>query len=407
MAFTTRFLSSIHKIGKATWSALLNTDNPFLSFEFLAALEDNRCISSSNNRIAFQETGWQAHYLVIYKEETTPVAIAPVFKKLHSYGEYVFDWSWADAYQRHGLTYYPKLVWGIPFTPSTGPRFIALSDAINYKQATDAICQSLTHYCQQYSYSSWHCLFPQADVKEIAANSSLARTSCQFHWYNKVRNNAYDDEQNNTGNSTYNSFDHYLESFTSRKRKSVKKERRRLLESQFEFSRKSGDQICEQDIITFYQCYQSTYLKRGMKGYLNLEFFKQLKDTMAEQLVLVQARLDDDIIASALYFRDSQNLYGRYWGCLDEYDGLHFECCYYQGIEYCIEQGLLHFDPGTQGEHKISRGFEPTLCHSTHWIEHPQFCHAINNFLIEEQQDIQHYMAAAAKHLPFKSLDHQ
>ena len=324
------------------------------------------------------------------------LAIAPVFQKLHSYGEYVFDWGWADAYQQHGLKYYPKLVWAIPFTPSTGPRMISQGNNQQQLMYHQQIAEGLSAYCRQNDFSGWHCLFPNSLARQAAASNTMSRTSCQFHWFN----------------DNFTDFPHYLEKFTSRKRKNIKKERSKLLESGFSFIKKVGNDISPSDIESFYLCYQLTYAKRNMRGYLTLEFFLQLLQTMPEQLLLVQASISEEgksnkqhtkVVANALYFKDSDNLYGRYWGCLEEFDSLHFECCYYQGIEYCIEHDLSHFDPGTQGEHKISRGFEATICHSQHWIAHPEFSQAIDNFLTEEKLDIQDYAAQAAEQLPFRA----
>jgi predicted N-acyltransferase len=421
MKNTVRFVNSIHHIGAETWQQLLNSDNPFLRFEFLAALEDGQCIDSPYQAIPLN-SGWIPSYAILEghnadSQDAQILAIAPVFQKLHSYGEYVFDWGWAEAYERHGLKYYPKLVWAIPFTPSTGPRIISQGHSAQQVHYHQQIAQGLTEYSQHHHFSGWHCLFPDATSNEALAqlanpshfnnqnhlnnppdqspfsHKTMARTSCQFHWFN----------------NRFTDFSHYLEKFTSRKRKNIKKERLRLLESGFVFNKKVGNQITPADIENFYHCYQLTYAKRKMRGYLTLEFFQKILQTMPDQLLLVQAQYPathqtsnhNSIVANALYFKDADNLYGRYWGCLEEFDSLHFECCYYQGIEYCIEHNISHFDPGTQGEHKISRGFEPTICHSQHWIAHPQFSQAIDDFLKEEQQDIQDYAIQAAEHLPF------
>jgi predicted N-acyltransferase len=411
MKNSVRFINSIHQISADTWRQLSTTDNPFLRFEFLAALEDCQCIDSPTQRAALNRaslnSGWIPNYALLESQdveskESQVLAIVPIFKKLHSYGEYVFDWGWAEAYQKHGIEYYPKLVWAIPFTPSTGPRIISQGNPEQLALYHQQIAQGLTEYCQNNRFSGWHCLFPDSLANKTLENLApenkiMPRTSCQFHWFN----------------SHFKDFSHYLEKFTSRKRKNIKKERSRLLESGFAFIQKVADQITPEDIKNFYHCYQLTYVKRNMRGYLTLEFFQQILQTMPDQLLLVQAYYQDrsqnksqsKIVANALYFKDADNLYGRYWGCLEEFDSLHFECCYYQGIEYCIENDISHFDPGTQGEHKISRGFEPTICHSQHWIAHRQFSEAIDNFLKEEQLDIQDYAAQAAEHLPFKKSD--
>lgn len=403
-----RFSNSIHEIGSEIWQKLLNTDNPFLRFEFLAALEDTLCIDTPKKKIALN-SGWIPHYAILEDEENTAIAIAPVFKKLHSYGEYVFDWAWADAYQRHGLNYYPKLIWAIPFTPSSGPRIISQGSPSQRELFHQQIANGLSQYCQQNNLSSWHCLFPDDSANNALCHNNdssylnshltkqtsttktrLYRKSCQFHWFN----------------NDFTDFSNYLEKFTSRKRKNIKKERARLLDAGFVFHQKVASQITEADIENFYHCYQLTYAKRNRRGYLTLAFFKQLLTTMPDQLLLVQAQLPANqgshIVANALYFKDADNLYGRYWGCLEEYDSLHFECCYYQGIEFCIKNHLTHFDPGTQGEHKISRGFEPTICHSQHWIAHPQFREAIDGFIQEEQTNVDAYSSLVAQHLPFK-----
>lgn len=409
MKNSVRFINSIHQVGQEQWRALSTTDNPFLRFEFLAALEDCLCIDSpdidTGSKAKALNSGWIPNYALL-ENQAQVLAIAPVFKKLHSYGEYVFDWGWAEAYQQHSLEYYPKLVWAIPFTPSTGPRIISQGSPEQRVTYHQQIAQGLTEHCQSNHLSGWHCLFPDSlGNKSLNDNFLLkkimSRTSCQFHWFNE----------------SFNDFSHYLEKFTSRKRKNIKKERLKLTESGFVFKTKVADQITANDIKNFYHCYQLTYAKRNMQGYLTLAFFQKILQTMPSQLILVQAQLQpnnqgvqqdkqqNSIVANALYFKDEDNLYGRYWGCLEEFDSLHFECCYYQGIEYCIEHGLSHFDPGTQGEHKISRGFEPTICHSQHWIAHPQFAHAINNFLKEEHIDIQDYATQAAEHLPFNQTN--
>jgi predicted N-acyltransferase len=424
MKNTVRFVNSIHKIGVAAWQQLSNTDNPFLRFEFLAALEDSHCIDSVIVGKALG-SGWIPNYALLEdpgleNEEPQTLAIAPIFQKLHSSGEYVFDWGWAEAYERHGLNYYPKLVWAIPFTPSAGPRIISQGNSEQLAQYHQQLAQGLTRYCLNSHFSGWHCLFPDTLGNESlahksinndgASNKVMPRTSCQFHWFN-------DGGPNNGTSKCFNDFSHYLEKFTSRKRKNIKKERSRLIESGFIFNRKVANQITPEDIENFYHCYQLTYAKRNMRGYLSLQFFQQILQTMPDQLLLVQAQQPlnnqdehqdsnrnsdrNRTVANALYFKDNDNLYGRYWGCLEEFDSLHFECCYYQGIEYCIEHNISHFDPGTQGEHKISRGFEPTLCHSQHWIAHPQFSEAIDNFLKEERPAVQDYAARAVEHLPF------
>lgn len=441
MTHAVRFTSSIHDIGFDKWNELLNTDNPFLRYEFLSALEDTHCIDSHSMNSSSTlmpphnslESGWIPHYAIL--EDTSPeerllnpepqiVAIAPVFKKLHSYGEYVFDWSWAEAYERHGLNYYPKLTWAIPFTPSSGPRIISQGTSEQINEYYQTFAQGLTKYCQIHHLSGWHCLFPIFSANKSLntikrqgvskSEKTMERLSCQFHWYNNKQGPFL---TNSKSSDYFQDFDEYLESFTSRKRKNVKKERAKLLANGFSFLQKESNEITSEDIVNFYTCYQQTYAKRNSQGYLSLEFFQEIHRNMPETLLLVQAKLPVNafssnetphqkrdsvqVVANALYFKDEDNLYGRYWGCFEEFDNLHFECCYYQGIEYCIQNGLGHFDPGTQGEHKISRGFRPIMCFSQHWISHPQFANAIQEFIDSEKQNIQLYANAANQRLPF------
>lgn len=371
---------SVHDIAPEHWQRLNPSGYPFLDHRFLAALEDNECIGG--------DSGWHPYYLIRRDQQ----AILPCFVKEHSYGEYVFDWSWAEAYQRHGLEYYPKLLWAAPFTPATGPRLLmaATPEANDWRSALDVLMQRTS----EHNFSGWHgnflstpeCDLLQSQFGQHAHTTPARRVGCQFHWFNRQ----------------YRDFDHYLEHFTSRKRKSVRKERSKLANAHITLERFTGGDITHDDLTFFYQCYQLTYMKRRSSGYLNLAFFQQLRQTMSEQMLLVVARHNDEPLAAALYFFDQTTLYGRYWGCMEELDGLHFEACYYQGIEFCIERGLQRFDPGTQGEHKISRGFEPVITHSLHWLAQPEFQHAVHDFVQREQQQVLQYQQQAAERLPFR-----
>ena len=368
---------------------------PFLDYRFLKALEDNQCIdANSNNPFEQSHTGWLIYYLIGENSSGEIEQILPCFIKQHSYGEYVFDWAWADAYQRHGFDYYPKLLLAAPFTPATGPRVLGTSTP-----DWPSISAELYRQCVELDLSGLHINFISQDSHQQLSQlpQVLGRQACQFHWFNQ-----------GADGEPYQSFDHYLEHFTSRKRKSVKKERNKISQQKLRIERKTADQISEDDIKVFYHCYQMTYARRRSRGYLNLDFFRQLLATMPEQLLLVCAAYDDapdKTIACALYLFDNDTLYGRYWGSLVDIDALHFEACYYQGIEFCIERGLKRFDPGTQGEHKISRGFQPTLTYSAHQLLHPEFNQAVANFLDEEQQHIHAYREDAETLLPFKCED--
>ena len=375
--FQTGFLSGLNKIDGADWNRLTGVDYPFLRYEFLAALESSGCVS--------EKTGWQPHHLVVYQAKQL-VALMPLYIKTHSYGEYVFDWAWADAYHRHGVPYYPKLLTAIPFTPATGSR-LCVAPNQNDAEISQLAVEKIKQLAATKGYSSWHLLFPRkSEFEQLFQHNLSARSGCQYHWKNR----------------DYANFDDFLAHLSSRKRKNIKRERRRVAEQGITLARIPGTEITQPQLQTFYDFYQSTYYKRGQQGYLNLAFFEKILAAMPDQLLLVMAYHDNHPIAAALCLSSSDTLYGRYWGCLEEYECLHFEACYYQGIEYCIEQGIQKFDPGAQGEHKISRGFEPTTTHSLHWITHSGFRAAIDDFLKREQRGVKDYIEQASQLLPFK-----
>lgn len=380
-----RFIDSIHQIDAAQWNSLCPTEYPFARYEFLAALEDSGCTSIT--------TGWQTQHLLVFADGQLLAAL-PGYIKSHSYGEYVFDWSWADAYRRHGIHYYPKWINAIPFTPCVGPRLLCSSQT-RPAELIQLIAETLTTQCMSQGFSGWHCLFPEADHSgQLRANNIAQRLGCQFHWFNR----------------DYNNFDDFLAQMSSRKRKNIAKERRQVSEQGFIFETKTGAVLTAQDWEIFYALYRTTYLKRsGHNGYLSEAFFQQLGATMSENLVLINAvKMAENgtpsVIAASLFLRDNSTLYGRYWGCFEEYQFLHFETCYYQGIDYAIANRLTRFDGGAQGEHKIARGFEPVLTCSNHWIREPGFRTAIEHFIAEEATEIKAYAEAARSHLPFKSL---
>lgn len=383
-SYQLRFLTSISEINAEDWDALAGKAYPFMRHGFFLALEK----SSSTTAI----TGWQPFHVVIEKgteENSKPVAIMPMFLKDNSRGEYVFDWSWADAYQRHGMDYYPKLVTAIPFTPCPGPRICIAPD-----QDADEIYRLLSVYIPQQAKklnaSSWHILFPeQHESDAFKALGIQDRIGCQYQWFNKG----------------YCSFDDFLERFASRKRKNIRKERQKILDAGISFEKIAGPDITPLQWEKFYLFYQSTYFVRGRSPYLTDEFFIRAGEIMPENLLLILAKKEGEYIAGALSFVGEDTLYGRYWGCTEEYQFLHFETCYYQGIEYCIEKGLKRFDSGAQGEHKIQRGFEPVLTWSNHWIDNPDFDHAISRFLADEEKYIRRYQEEAFNYLPFKQND--
>ena len=378
MSIEWRFITidSINDVEADAWDALFD-DYPFTKHAFLSALESSGCVG--------EKSGWQPLHIIAFDGSKLVLAI-PGYLKYHSYGEYVFDWSWADAYRRHGLEYYPKYINAIPFTPASGPR-------IGCHSATEAlplVQAFITRLVEERELSSHHLLFPEADkIDEWTREQQwVARRGVQFHWYNQ----------------NYRDFDDFLAGFTSRKRKNLKRERRRITEQNLHCRALRGDQACPEEWQRFFECYQITYLKRsGHGGYLNKAFFEQIAATMADQVVMMTASFEGYIVACALCFMDEQNLYGRYWGCLQEFDQLHFELCYYLGIEYCIANGLQHFDPGAQGEHKIQRGFEPINTWSLHHLRDPEFHRAVADFCLREAEQNNDYLEAAKALLPFKA----
>lgn len=362
---------------------------PFLRPEFFAALEDSGSVCTAS--------GWTPRHLSIDKDGENQ-AFMPLYLKTHSWGEYVFDWSWADAYRRHGLEYYPKLLSAIPFTPATGPR-IRFAEGADKPALVQQLVSQVVELAQDNGASGWHLLFPeqeQMDLLETFIDDPhlMRRTGVQYHWFNV-----------NQAHSNYENFEDFLAALSSRKRKMIRRERRQVAEQGFHIEMLTGAEITAHLWEFFYQVYHRTYLKRsGSAGYLSREFFLQIGATMPEQIAMAVARSHGKPIAAALYFYDSDTLYGRYWGCEGEYDFLHFELCYYRGIDFAIARGLHKFDAGAQGEHKILRGFTPVETHSLHWIANPAFAEAVGKFLVQEQKQMERYREEAAELLPFKNL---
>ena len=372
------FLDSIQEVSKEEWERVLNSDYPFLKYDFLKTLEITKCVSP--------EQGWTPLHLVVSSDEEI-LALMPLYIKTDSQGEFIFDWSWADAYYRNGLDYYPKLVSSIPFTPASGPR-ILISSKARSSEIIKEVSHALKQVTKDSNFSSVHILLAGKDeIANFSDQDFSLRTSYSFHWFNK----------------DYTSFNHFLEDMTSRQRKNIKKERNKIIEQGISLIRVTGNEITLEMIESFYQFYQVTYLKRGMRGYLNFEFFKKIVETIPESIMLVLAQNPSgQYVAGALNFFDQEKLYGRYWGCLEEYDSLHFETCYYQGIEFCIDEKLHSFDPGVQGEHKIKRGFCPIETFSAHWIKDLRFKEAIDDFLDREREHVLEYNQDRRALLPFK-----
>ena len=376
-----QFCTSIQQISASEWDAVIDSRYPFLQHAFLNALETSGSVTA--------ERGWQPQHLIIRDQLNNLIAVLPLYIKTHSYGEYVFDWSWADAYRRYGLSYYPKLVSAIPFTPATGSRLSVIT-SIDKNELMPLVSQVLSEKTASLNGSGWHVLFPkQSELEHWQATDAEIRLGCQFHWQN----------------NSYNDFNQFLDDMTSRKRKDIRKERIRITSQDITIQQFTGDDITAEHWQQFYHFYQLTYARKsGHGGYLTPEFFRQIHLSMRNQLLLVMAYQNSFAIAGALYFYDNDSLYGRYWGASTDIDCLHFEVCFYQGIEFCIEHKLKRFDPGAQGEHKISRGFRPTITHSFHSIRHPEFRQAIKDFLADESAHILQYRDQCNRLLPFRQV---
>jgi len=376
MVMEVRFLHQISECPSRQWDALGNPDSPFLRHAFLAALEDSGCVHA--------RSGWQPLHGAVFRAGKL-IAALPLYLKGHSMGEYVFDWAWAQAYQEQGLAYYPKLLTAVPFTPAPGPRLLVANGEDPrplYPLLSKAI-RSLAHHLKA---SSWHILFPTSEEAQHWQQTGLSlRRGCQFQWFNQ----------------DYADFGAFLGDFKSRQRKRLKRERRRISEQGLELHRIPGTRARDSDWEFFFHCYQLTYAKHGQHGYLSQDFFERLATVMPENLLLVRADRAGEAVASALYLTTSSTLYGRYWGCLEEFDALHFEACYYQGIEHCIEQKIPVFNAGAQGEHKLHRGFQPVSTWSAHWLKADVFSNAIEKFLRQEDQAVKEYQQLASRWLPF------
>ncbi|MDD1630404.1 MAG: GNAT family N-acetyltransferase [Methylococcaceae bacterium] len=370
-------IHSMAQVDAADWNRLAGEAYPFMRHEFLRALEQSGSVC--------EQSGWIASHLLVLNDDQL-VAFMPLYLKQHSWGEYVFDQQWAEAYQQQGLDYYPKWLTAIPLTPCQGTR-IVIQAAIDPLEVMHTLLNFIKQLSEQHGISSWHCLFPDLQqVEQLRSLGLSVREGVQFHWFNQ----------------SYRDFNDFLFTLNASKRKMLKRERRRVSEQGVRLLRITGQDVSELQWQVFFQFYTMTYLKRGSQPYLNLAFFQQIAATMGEQLLLVLAIKDNKTIAAALSFVGSDTLYGRYWGCYEDYNSLHFEACYYQGLDYCIEHGLKRFDSGAQGEHKIARGFEPVTTYSAHWIKDVRFAKAIEHFLVREQKAVQHYKQDTASYLPFK-----
>ncbi len=371
---------SLAGIPASDWNQLGEADYPFTRHEFLLALEQHQCLS---------EFGWQSVYIVLQSESKIIAGMA-CYIKFNSYGELVFDHNWAQSYQRSGRDYYPKLVTAIPYTPATGPRFLihrAINDPNEILQLRMELLRVIKRFCSDNRLSGWHLLFEREQtVKALAGQDLLYRYDCQFHWHN-------DD---------YSNFDDFLSRLSSRKRKNIRKERASVATENLLIERKHGDELTDADWQQIHKLYAGIFDRKYGTATLSEGFFKAIGPALQGRVMAVLVKKDDSIIATSLFFVSDSTLYGRVWGCDEYYNHLHFECCYYQGIEYCIENKLQHFDPGAQGEHKISRGFLPTRTCSAHWFVDQDFHQMIAHYLLQEEAYINEYCQALALKSPYR-----
>ncbi len=371
-------IADITTVDATAWNELSGTDSPFLRHEFLAALEKTGCVGPTS--------GWHPCHVILRDDAGGLVGAMPLYRKTNSWGEFVFDFAWADAYRHAGLHYYPKLVSAIPFTPTTGRRTLA-ADGQDGPEAISMLLGAARQYARELGLSSLHVLFPTStEVDAYERDSLLIRKDCQFHWRNRG----------------YAEFDDFLGELTSAKRKKLRRERRRIAEAGITFRIQSGGELSSRDWDALMPLYASSFWRRGREPYLSQAFFEEIALSLPEHLVIVTAEHGREPIAVAICFRSTDTLYGRYWGSSGRYHSLHFETCYYQGIDYCIANGLTCFEPGTQGEHKIARGFVPTETWSAHWLSHPEFKAAIDDYLDRERNYIDDYIEAVNEHVPFR-----
>lgn len=372
-------VETIRDIAAEDWDACVSADQPFSKHAFLLALEESNCVNP--------KTGWLPQHIVIKDDNGKLIACCPQYLKGHSYGEYVFDWSWADAYERAGGRYYPKIQCAIPFTPVTGNRLLLHPDA--GPEAQSRLLQAMIDHAGQSNVSSLHITFSTPQEAEFCQNQGMMmREGHQYHW----------------NNDSYADFDDFLSRFSSRKRKNIRKERKAVTDSGIIMEVLSGEEIKDSHWDDFYRFYLDTSGRKWGHPYLNREFFSLLGQRQSDTVVLVLAHADNRIVAGALNLKGDKTLYGRYWGCLEDYRFLHFEACYYQAIEYAIQHNLQRVEAGAQGQHKIQRGYLPVKTYSAHWVADAGFERAIKDFLVHDKRVNDHEMAELGKYSPYKNM---
>lgn len=367
-------LDNLSEIAPETWDALVPAAQPFVRHAFLSALEDSASLGP--------QSGWQAEHLLHWDGDRL-VAALPSYRKWHSYGEYVFDHGWADACERAGIEYYPKLLTAVPFSPVSGPRLLAASAEDGFE-----LLSSLPGYLEIEGLSSAHINFTDVMADDALARQPgwLQRLGCQFHWQNRG----------------YRDFQDFLDALSSRKRKQMRKEREQVAGQGIDFEWLQGHELSEAQWDFVYACYANTYAVRRQTPYLTRAFFSLLAERMPEAIRVVLAKQGSRPVAMAFSLIGGDSFYGRYWGCLAEFDRLHFETCFYQGMDYAIAHGLQRFDAGAQGEHKLIRGFEPVITRSWHYLRHPGLKNAVEDFLERERVGILAYAEEATAALPYR-----
>jgi hypothetical protein len=368
---------SIDTLAAAEWNALGADAHPFMRHEFLAALEHSGCVGAGS--------GWEPRCFT-RRDARGLTAAAPAYLKSHSYGEFVFDFAWAQAYERVGRRYYPKLTLAAPFTPATGPRLLVRPD-VDRVAASARLLEELERHAGAHELSGVHALFlDEAGRAACARRGWLLRRDCQFHWRNRG----------------YATFDDYLGTFTAEKRKKARRERRRVAEAGVHFQTRLGGELDDALLDHIYALHRDTFLRHGHEPYLTRAFFSEIARTLPESFMVKLAVYQRAIVAVAIFFWSPEALFGRYWGATADYHSLHFEACYHQGIEFCIERGIARFEPGTQGEHKVSRGFEPAITWSGHYIADLQFRAAIADYLRREGEAVDAYALDVQGHVPYR-----
>ncbi len=364
-------INSLKNIPAKQWNNIAGDKNPFIQHDFLLAFETGQCL---------EKFGWLPKYFLIHNDKNELIGAMPAYEKHNSYGEFVFDWAWADAYKRSGVNYYPKLVIAIPYSPCQGPRILAENNDSTIKST---LIKFALDFSTKNNYSGTHWLFNLTDDFEVLKqHTDLQRFDYQFHWHN----------------NNYKSFDDFLAELKPKKRKNIKQERRKVRDQNIDIKTFNGSDLNNEQWQKIYYFYKITFMKKSGAPTLSLDFFKSI----AKTLLIIFAYYNDEVVAGAICIEGKDTLYGRHWGCLEEYDSLHFEVCYYTGIEYCINNGLKTFEPGAQGEHKISRGFLPVKTWSAHQVNHTEFNRILAQHLQQESSALNEYGKQLIAASPFK-----